>query len=255
MSKMQMLLFAVGIAVVALMFYDFVSRVGLVDSSKNLAVGNTKLIEEQLTNDLLCSFKLATIPDYLVYGFNSQRFFYDLDFATQTVGEGDNIQNTLILSVIEHKSSSKTKNIVYSKSIPSNSNFVLISPQFLLEGSGLKASYDQPEIALYPRAASTKEIQASSPNSFIALKETLLGKKTLYIIPCSSLKEPNNCLRNVLRVGCYKLKIAETPPTASTLVSSCFNVAVQASESSEKTKNYTWADCQTFFPEVTGEAS
>jgi len=253
MSKMQMLLFAVGIAIVAFMFYDFVSRVGLVNSARDLVVGNTKLVDEQLSNDLLCSFKITNIPDFLSYGFNSQRFAYDLGFSTQRVGAGENVQNTLIISVIEHKKSTLTKNVVYAKGIPSESEFVLVDTTFLLEGSGLEGSYGKTDIALYPRAASTKEIEASSPNSFIALKETVSGKKTLYIIPCSTLKEPNNCLRNILRVGCFKLK--NTSPSPSTLIPSCFNVAVSASETSEKTKNYTWADCTNFFPAITGVTS
>jgi hypothetical protein len=253
MSKMQMLLFAVGIAVVALMFYDFVSRVGLVNSAKDLVLSDTKLVDEQLSNDLLCSFKVTNIPDALTYGFNSQRFFYDLGFSSQTVGTGENVKNTLIVSVSEHKKTTAQKNVVYAKDISSDAKFVLIDSNFLLEGSGLEKSYDKTDIALYPRAASVREVAASSPNSFVALKEVKSGEKSLYIIPCSTLKEPNNCLRNILRVGCYQLK--QTTPKDTDLVPSCFNISVEVSEDSDTRKNYTWANCKNFFPEITSSSS
>ena len=254
---MQMLLFAVAIAVVALMFYDFVSRVGLVNSARDIVVADTKLIDEQLSNDLLCSFKIVNIPDFLSYGYNSQVFPYDLGFSTQSVGLGETVQNTLIISVIEHKKNAATKNIIYAKNVSSDAKFFLIDPQFLLEGSGLENSWDKNNISLYPRAVSVKNIETSSPNSFVALKETMLGEKTLYIIPCSSLKEDSiNCLKNILRVGCYKLKAEALKaggslPSSSTLVPSCFNVAVNISESKGTTKDYSWADCELLFAEIT----
>jgi hypothetical protein len=253
MSKMQMLLFAVGIAVVALLFYDFIARVGLAQSANTLLVTTSKKVSDQLNDDLLCSIKQATIPDQLRVGINNTPFYYDLEFSKDTFGTEDSKQNILVMRIVEHtKSTSPDKrNIIAAKSISTDSEFVLVDPLFLKELSGMANSYDMPAISLYPRAASKSEVQASSPNAFVALKEVVNGKKKIYIIPCATEKEPNNCMRNVLRVGCFKLATAASL-TDRTLIDSCFNVSTVADSSIDKTLNYTWADCKTLFPEITG---
>jgi len=252
LSKMQMLIFAVGIAVVALLFYDFIARVGLAQSSNTLLLTTTKKVSDQLNDDLLCSFKQTTIPDQLRVGINNTPFYYDLEFSKDILGGGENPQSVLIMRIVEHtkNTSSDKRNIIVAKSVISDASFVLIDPQFISELSGLESSYDKELISLYPRAASKSEVQASSPNAFVALKEVISGKKTVYIIPCATEKEPNNCMRNILRVGCFKLK-GSSGLTNQTLIPSCFNVSTVADSSIDKTLNYSWADCQALFPEIT----
>lgn len=253
MSKMQMLFFAVGIAVVGFMFLNFVSVIGLQKTADSLLSYDLKIISDQTNADLLCSFKQTTIPDKLVYGVNSAPFFYDLEFINQRIKEGDEENppvNTLILRISEHKANVDLakKNIVSAKSITSEAEFILIDPAFLADLSPLNENtYNKPFISLYPRAASTQGT-AASPNGFVALREVVNGKKNIYIIPCASEKEPNNCLMNIFRVGCYKLKLKN--PNADTPMDSCFNVILPSVDSSSKTKNYTWKDCVSMFPAI-----
>ena len=68
MSKMQMLFFAVGIGVVAFLFLNFVTTIGLQKNADALLVSNLKIISDQTNSDLLCSFKQTSIPDKLVHG-------------------------------------------------------------------------------------------------------------------------------------------------------------------------------------------
>ena len=258
MSKMQMLFFAVGIAVVAFMFLNFVSIIGLQRSADALLNYDIKLVSDQTTADLLCSFKQTTIPDKIVYGVNSAPFFYDLEFIKQIVTQGDETTlptNILIMRVSEHQSAKNAdptkKRVISAKSIVSEAEFILIDPVFLADLSPLnETSYNVNSISLYPRAASTQGT-AASPNGFVALREVVNGRKYIYIIPCASEKEPNNCLMNIFRVGCYKLKTEHPEKTQDTLIDSCFNIILPSSTNSEKTKNYTWKDCVTMFPSIT----
>ena len=254
LSKMQMLLFAVGIAVVALLFYDFVSRIGLNESASTLLLSESKIISDQLNNDLLCSDKFTTLPSALNYGYQQEKFFYDLEFSTKQLQSGEITENLLIMRIVEHRrSSTSAKNIIAAKSISSDAEFVLVSPAFLLETTSLDLAYNNGtnlDINLYPRASSKTAVLAASPNAFVALKEVVGGKKKIYIIPCSTEKEPNNCVRNVLRLGCHLLKLAgKTSPTD--LIPSCFNKSSEVADSYSKSSNYNWDDCTKLFPEVT----
>jgi hypothetical protein len=262
LSKMQMLLFAVGIAVVALMFYDFVARIGLSESANTLLITNAKLVSDQTNNDLLCSDKFTTLPSALSFGFNSDQFFYDLEFSKQNQGSGStepgSYYNLLIMRIVEHNRNAATsttpvkKNIIASQSIISDAEFVLVDPGFLLETTGLEASYNSgnnQSISLYPRASSRTAVLASSPDSYAIVKEVIRGKKIVYIIPCSTEKEAGNCIANILRVGCYKLKL--TNPNNSDPVPSCFNKSSQVNAGAVNTSvNYKWSDCKLLFPEI-----
>ncbi len=254
LSKMQMLIFAIGVAIVALMFYDFVSKIGLFESANYQLLEEAKAIDGQLSTDSPCSFDIVSIPEVITYGYDQKRFYYELGFSKQSVGSGDNVQNKLILSIVEYKKDPKDLEITAARSVASRAEFRLVDSQFLLEGSNLDASYGGgtiQETYYYPRAASKTE-QESAPNSFVAFKDTTGGKSYLYIIPCSTRKEPNNCLRNILRLGCHKLKTEYPNKTNDTMIPSCFNISTQASDSSDKQKEFDWGDCQTFFPDVTG---
>ena len=263
LSKMQMLFFAVGIAVVAFLFLNFVSVIGLQRGADALLNSDMKLVSDQITSDVSCSFKQTNIPDKLVYGANSAPFFYDLDFIKQVVttpSDSSTATSVLIMRISEHqvvkaadladpelreKLEAKRK-VISAKSIISEYEFVLIDPAFLADLTPLNSTtYNVPSMSLYPRAASAQGI-AASPNGFVALKNG--DEKKVYIIPCASEKEPNNCLMNIFRVGCYKLKMEHLDKTPDTLVDSCFNIILPSVDNSEKTKNYTWKDCITMFP-------
>jgi hypothetical protein len=257
LSKMQMLFFAVGIAVVAFLFLNFVSVIGLQSSADALLNSNIKLVSDQVTSDVACSFKQTTIPDRLVYGASNSPFFYDLEFIKQslTTGSDSPSPSVLIMRISEHQvvraggvADLAKKKVISAKSITSESEFILIDPAFLADLTPLnETTYNVSSISLYPRAASAQGI-AASPNGFVALKNG--DEKTIYIIPCASEKEPNNCLMNIFRVGCYKLKMEHPEKTQDTLLDSCFNIILPSTDNSEKTKNYTWRDCVTMFPGI-----
>lgn len=271
LSKMQMLLFAVGIALVAMLFYNFVSQIGLSEEANNLITTDAKLVSDQLNIEGFSSFDTVSIPDRLSAGLAGESFFYDLDFSKTVFGSGENTQNLLLLRVLAHNSNKNAKPsdraVIASKSVATDAAIVLIDPGFIPENTGLETHYDVPYMTLYPRAAGTSEQIASAPNGFAVVKEIKNGAKFLYIIPCASAKEPNNCLRNIIRVGCYKLKMQLSDTgnvTDSTLVDSAFNVTTQAENSSggggsggyisTKSTNYKWGDCKCLFPEITGQA-
>lgn len=237
MSKMQMLLFAVGIAVVVLLFYSFVSRVGLAQSASVLVAADAKLVSDQLGSDVPCTFGKIAIPDALYYGASTTPIFYDLEFSKTKFGSGGgNTQNQLILRVSEHSSSTKpTKNVLASKSVATDAEIVLIGPEFLQDLS--LSVFDSTSfpvggkdtMSLYPRAAGrTPEAIASSPNAFVALKSYNYAtkEKTLYIIPCATSKEPNNCEMNILRTGCMILS-RRGGASPQTELDSCFNITIE----------------------------
>ncbi|MEI7961789.1 MAG: hypothetical protein WCI04_05650 [archaeon] len=271
LSKMQMLLFAVGIAVVALMFYDFVSRIGLSEEASNLILTNSKLISDQLSIDGFSSFDTSHIPDHLAFGLSDAPFYYDLEFSKQTFGAGDNKQNILILRVLQHISNTRAnpadRKIIAASSVATDATIILVDSNFLTERSPIDASYNKDSISLYPRAVGKSEVVAASPDGFAIVKEIKSGDKFLYIIPCASALEPNNCQRNILRVGCYKLKAAQSQGITildSTQIDSAFNIAtplgcgataVSGASASNyietKSKNYNWADCKGCFSDIT----
>jgi len=278
MSKMQMLMFAVGIAVVAILFYNFITSVGLSQQAETIAISNAKLIADQLNNDLLCSDKFTSIPDRLTYGMLNDPLFYDLEFSRQPGGiAADTGQefNNLIVRVTEHKSSATAKKTsLAAKIVTSDAKFVLVDPTFIFETSDIGASYKENKnesITIYPRAASKSSTITNTPNAFVALKEVKDGLKTMYIIPCSTEGEPNNCVRNVLRLGCHLLKISGNA-TADSLVPSCFNISTNVTDNyvpsktcsanglctitstgtyTVSSKTYTLKDCACLFNEST----
>jgi len=248
-----MLFFAVGVAVVALLFYNFIVTLGLHQDANNMLMTNARIVSDQLNSDLTCSFKTTSLQDRFYYGIGGIPLYYDLEMTTESFGDlsAGTQQNQLIMRIVEHKSSSsknKTKNVLATKAILTTAQFNLIDPGFLKELTGISDTYyNQKLISLYPRAGSTSEVQASSPDSFVALKEIQNGVTTMYIIPCASAKESssNNCLNNILRVGCYKLSKEYTGNlnADNPLLPSCFNVTTQIGPEIERSKNFHWSDC------------
>ncbi len=237
LSKMQMLLFAAGIFLVGILFLGFISGLELKTTADNLLLNTSSGVISVLSSkEGLCYSKSLSIPDRLSFGFNgSDQVFYDLNISWVTIGD----KNELILSINEHGK----KNIISARKVSMQEQIILIDPGFLAEDSALTNYYDKKQITLYPRAAN-KGPQASAPNSFVMVKEVQGGKGTIYIIPCTTLREetPKNCIRNVLRVGCYKL--AATNPSESDSISQCFDITRELSGSGTQVSGMTWAQCK-----------
>ena len=265
LSKMQMLLFATGIFVVAVMFYGFISGIELKTAASTGLSLEARIIEEQLGGDTLCSFKSVSIPDRITYGVGTNQFFYDLTFTFAKEGTS----NVLLMSIAEHGRES----ILASKKIPMNYGIVLVDPGFIAEDkpvdgyvyssgdigsiTGLPTTNESCDsescIRLYPRAA-TKGAQASAPNAFVALKEVAGGKTTMYIIPCSTLitgstgtETGGNCIDNIRKVGCWKMKSSDESPSANETIPSCFNITVESENEESTSNNFTWEKCQEYF--------
>ncbi len=236
LSKMQMLLFATGIFVVAILMYNFVSGLELRDIASSQLILESKIIEEQLGVDSICSFKSIYLPERINYGITNTSLLYDLDFSKQSTPT----KNILTLSLVEHG----TKGIIYSKSIETELTVFLLSPEFMFDNEMVSDSYlNADTISLYPRTAS-KGPQAMAPNSFIALKN---GEKSeLYIIPCSSMikesNSPSNCIANIIRVGCFALKKEKGTPADSDIIPTCFDITRELGERAP----VKWIDCKNY---------
>ena len=238
LSKMNMLLFATGVFVIAMMFLGFVSSIQLKEVvASNLEIDKT-LIQQQLSDISSCSFESISIPERLTYGFGLSQVPYDLVFTEDTIGE----KSILSISIKEHGK----KNSIDSRKIEMGADVVLVSPDFIQEDAIITDQLvDLHEIVLYPRAA-FKQNQAPA-DSFVALKEVIGGETNLYLIPCSSqIKDtPSNCIKNILKVGCYFL--SKNSPSDSSLVTDCFDVTREISASGAETKGMTWKDCKGLF--------
>jgi hypothetical protein len=259
MSKMQMLIFATGIAIVGVLFLGFISGMELRTLGQNTISSSEKVILDRVSSENLCSVKDTLIPDVLYYGIGSSSlFFYDMNFSRVNLTD----YNALVISISEHGK----KNILASKSIPMKASIVLVDPGFIMEDAPLDNYFDKSEISLYPRAA-TKGKQAAPPNAFVALKSVENNWSTLYIIPCSSLISSaninaeqcmgndvkfgcnlgvNNCVRNILKVGCHLLKVSGS--SANVSIPQCFDVTREITNAGEQVRGLTWAQCQDLFP-------
>lgn len=248
MSKMQMLIFATGVAVIGLLFLSFISGIELKTISQNTIITAEKIVVDRLSSDNLCSSNSLTFPDVLYYGIGGNTpFFYDIIFSKVDLGN----YNSLVISISEHGK----KTVLGSRSIPMKANIVLVDPGFILGENSLNPFYDKNQIVLYPRAAYSGK-QAAPPNSFITLKEVIDGETTLYVVPCSSLLKgaeetglTNNCTSNLLLVGCHKLKLNN--PTSNDLVQDCFSLAI-TTETGSLVRNINWEKCKSLFPGIEG---
>ena len=221
LSKMNMMVFATGIFIVAYIFLMFISGAGEANAALELLQSKAKVIEDQLNTDSLCSLKLQSIPDTLQRGIGADYLFYEMKFTSTWLGEK---KSSLVLSISERNQDS----VIASKSVTMLANIILIDSEYLEEGLPVDDYfYDtskagvQNSIALYPRGT-------LAPNSYVALKEVYEGETNLYIIPCSS-RSTESCDQAIIKTGCYLFKerekgIGETVP-------SCFNVSLELEES------------------------
>ena len=252
MSKMNMMIFAVGIFVVAVLFYGFISGIDLNTQAQNILHLNSKVIEQQVASDSLCSIQGTSIPDRLTSGLGLSNFFYDLDFDKRgaavvdaSTGESSVI-NYLIMSIKEHNK--KTSNV--SVNVPMRESIVFIDPGFIAEGKPIGAYFNVPQMTLYPRSA--KNGILASPNAFVALREVRNSIGTIYIIPCSTMLDKGNvafagnCRWNIVKVGCHILSLQN--PIDSNKIPSCFNIDLSADSSGTQPQGSTgkldWAYCK-----------
>jgi hypothetical protein len=239
LSKMNMLLFATGIFVVAMMFLGFVSSIQLKEVVSNNLEINKTLIEQQLSDISSCSFESTSIPEKLTYGFGLTQIPYDLVFTEGSIGT----KTILSMSIIEHNK----ENVIDARKVEMNSKVILVSPDFIQEDLVIDNTHvSGSEILLYPRSAFKGNLAPA--DSFVALKEVYLGQSILYIIPCSSqIKDiPSNCIQNILKLGCYYLKDRSGSPSDRDLVGDCFDVTREYGEGVE-VKGMTWKNCKDMY--------
>jgi hypothetical protein len=252
LSKMQMLIFATGIFIVAIMFFNFISGMQLKNITSSSLDVQIQTLKGQLSTESLCSFESIVIPEYFNHGLGSNaKFFYDLRFSKVSFGE--NITK-LILSINEHNK----KGVLDARSIQIQGDVILVDPGFIAEGEPVTAYYDKSEIFLYPRESGSGN-QYAPPNAFVALKEVINGKTTLFVIPCTTLAKSfsndensiyfiNNCEENILRVGCHKLYLEKNNnPRDKDKIGQCFEIdrdIIQSETSTTKISELTWADCK-----------
>lgn len=238
LSKLNMLVFATAVFVIALMLLNFTSGIEL----KNVTSSNLNLqiqkIEEQLNNTTSqSSFKSIAIPDSLEYGLNkSNRLYYELGFSKVSVGDN----TALILSIYPHGE----ENVIDSRRVITDASIVLIDPSFIATGEQFNDNtFNVDFMSLYPRAALSGD-QALAANAFVALKSTRGEEEYMYIIPCSTLKKevPTNCQANILRVGCYEL--AGENPSPNDEIHIDFDVTREILTTGEQVSGWTWQNCQ-----------
>ncbi|MDD3084172.1 MAG: hypothetical protein PHP82_04055 [Candidatus ainarchaeum sp.] len=248
LSKMQMLLFATGIFVVALMFLNFVSGIELKNITSSTLELNAQLISGQLATDSFCSLQSSTIPEFFNYGLTNNRLYYELTFSRVNFGD----YKKLILSINEYGK----EGIIDARSVNVMGDIFLINPSFIASSDPITQEiFDNDKISLYPRQA-LKGQAIAPPNAFVALKEIKSNNLSLYIIPCTTLSKSysssddttyytNNCEENVLKVGCYLLKKEKGNPNQNDLLGQCFSISrgvVQEDYYVSKT-NFSWKDC------------
>ncbi len=250
LSKMQMMIFAVAMMVIALMFFNFISGMQLKNITASTLELQAQTISGQLGIDSLCSFETTTIPEYFDSGFGTSRLYYDFVFAKV---ESEN-NTRLILSINEH---GKEK-IYDARNIIVNGKVTLVDPSFIASTDPISSGNIKDSIALYPRE-SNKGNQYAPPNAFVTLKEVEGGILNLYIIPCTTLVKNfsdangviyylNNCEENILRVGCYKLSLERGGnPAPNDRIGQCFEIDKEIIESENFTtqsNQLSWQDCK-----------
>jgi len=250
LSKMQMLIFATGIFLVAIMFFNFTSGIQLRNlTSSNLDV-QVQTIQGQLTTDSHCSYKSVNIPEYFEQSLSGSRIYYDLVFSKIDFGE---VQR-LVLTIKEHGK----QTLFDSKGLNIHGKIILVDPGFIAADEFIAPYYDKESISLYPRASTTKNAYAP-PNAFVSLKEVKNGVQTIYIIPCTTLAKKlsnvdgsiyylNNCEENILKVGCNNLFLEKnTNPKNTDKIGQCFEVEREIVESdyyTSQVSELTWEDCK-----------
>jgi len=236
---MNMMIFATGVFIVAVLFLSFMSSSNDTRESVSLLLSKAKIIEEQLSTDSLCSLKVQSIPDTLRKGIGADYLFYEMQFTSQRINDEKTV---LELSISERNKD----NLIASKSVYTTAQIIFIDPAYIQEGiEPVDAYYHDEEnysITLYPRGA-------FAPNSYVILKEVSGGNTKLYIIPCTSTTS-GSCTEGISKTGCYLMKMKEQEPGAeefsdNDFVPSCFNVSLElATDEGEVVTEITKRQCK-----------
>lgn len=164
MSKMQMLIFATGVAVIGLLFLSFISGIELKTISQNTIITAEKIVVDRLSSDNLCSSNSLTFPDVLYYGIGGNTpFFYDIIFSKVDLGN----YNSLVISISEHGK----KTVLGSRSIPMKANIVLVDPGFILGENSLNPFYDKKSNSSLPKSSIFRKT-SSAPKFFYYTKRS-----------------------------------------------------------------------------------
>ena len=99
LSKMNMMIFATGVFIVAVLFLSFMSTSNDTREAVSLLISKAKIIEEQLSTESLCSLKVQSIPDTLRKGIGSDFMFYEMQFTSQRIGGVTDSKTVLELSI------------------------------------------------------------------------------------------------------------------------------------------------------------
>ncbi|MFA5357664.1 MAG: hypothetical protein WC308_01960 [archaeon] len=242
LSKMNMLLFATGIFVIALAFLFFIQGRDLTTAATNLLQQNVLTIGGQINQDALCSRKVVGIPDRLRYGINESAL-YEIDFQVVNIYAGSSSEpkkNELILSLYNNElgKTNPNRKVVASQSVTTDADIVLISDEVVrlnlsqieptvYDIGNMNLSGPKP-LVLFPRA----EIPV---DSFYIVKEISDGNKTLYIIPCTS-SILGNCAKVLSEVGCYKAMLGNYQDNQK--IPSCFVNDYLSDDISSKNNTY-----------------
>lgn len=218
LSKMNMLLFATGIFVIALAFLFFIQTRDLSVAATNILQQNALIIQGQINQEGLCSRKVVGISDRLRYGIG-ESVLYEINMEAVNIYAGSESapqKNELVLSIYNNELGKNNPNrkVIASQSVVTDADIVLVSPEAIAANRiDSESEYDSDlPIALFPRA----EIPV---DSFYIVKEISGGKKTLYIIPCTSTIN-SNCNAMLSKVACYKA--AQERYSSNQKVPSCF---------------------------------
>lgn len=238
LSKMNMMIFATGVFIVAFVFLGFITNTGDTREALSLLQSKAKVIEEQLSTDSLCTLKVQSIPDTLTKGIGSDYLFYEMSFSTKALGGG---KSALELSISERNK----ETIIASQSVYTYANIFLINPDYLIESEPVDNYFlgeGEHSIKLYPRGK-------TAPNSFVILKEVILGEDNLYIIPCTSYVS-QSCTQGITKVGCYLLKKRSPAAPDAETVPSCFNVSLAVEQNlGETISRITKTECKNILGE------
>ncbi|MCX6800798.1 MAG: hypothetical protein NTZ73_01265 [Candidatus Diapherotrites archaeon] len=229
LSKMNMLLFATGIFVIALAFMNFIEYRDMTVAATNLLQKNALTIQQQIEQEGMCSTKSVGIPDYLRYGLK-ESILYEINFTKVQIFEGSaNVpkKNELVLSINKRKS----KTVIASQSVVTDAEIILVGPDVSTERRNLSAAdYGLDSITIFSRA----EIPM---DAYAIVKEVSNKNKTIYIIPCTSSINMD-CELAVLKVGCYKINSSGQNPAPNTPISGCFVNSLLEDEAVQKANNF-----------------
>ncbi len=234
---MNMLIFAAGIFIVAIMFFQFMESNSINSSAFYLIQGHKTKIESQLNSDGLCSIKDAVFAEKLGLGSGSSSLYYKIDFSSEKFGA----DNKLVISFLDKTRNPKNPVLIASQQIITDATIILVDGNFIETSTPITTQMvGKDKISLDP---SGKEVYTL--DSYVIIKEVLDGEKYLYIIPCST-QVNNSCKQSIIKMGCYLLwkEGHDGSEDPNEQAPSCFNVYLPVNSDSLTTPTLTRRECR-----------